>query len=163
MQREIVGFAQDVAADWYAELSCGHTQHVRHSPPFISRPWAASGEGRESKIGASLDCVRCDRAELPGHFVAYKRTPEFDGQSVPKGLLRAHSTKRGVWGRLTVSQGQLLYRSHAPLENQRIVAAPAQAIIVPELEHHLEIVGPVRFQVEFLSAPRCDAPPFQAV
>lgn len=157
MQREIVDFAQDEAADWYAELSCGHTQHVRHSPPFVSRPWAVSEEGRKSKLGALLSCVRCDRAELPEHFVAYKRTPEFDGQSMPKGLLKTHATKRGVWGRLTVLQGQLLYCSHAPLDGRHVVAAPAHAIIVPELEHHLEILGPVRVYLEFLSAPRGDA------
>ncbi len=38
---------------------------------------------------------------LPDNLEAYKRTPEFDENSVPKGLLKAHQTKQGVWGKLS--------------------------------------------------------------
>jgi hypothetical protein len=31
---KITGFHQDEEANWVAELSCGHQQHVRHRPPF---------------------------------------------------------------------------------------------------------------------------------
>jgi hypothetical protein len=34
MKQKIVGFHQDEHADWVAELQCGHTQHVRHHPPW---------------------------------------------------------------------------------------------------------------------------------
>ena len=27
--------------DWVAELECGHTQHVRHDPPWTNRPWVS--------------------------------------------------------------------------------------------------------------------------
>jgi hypothetical protein len=33
MQRRIIGFHQDDAQEWVADLACGHQQHVRHTPP----------------------------------------------------------------------------------------------------------------------------------
>jgi hypothetical protein len=60
MDRTIVGFHQDDAMHWVAELDCGHDQHVRHDPPWTSRPWITTPEGRSSKLGAVLRCVKCD-------------------------------------------------------------------------------------------------------
>lgn len=60
MQRAITGFHQDEHGDWVAELACGHGQHVRHKPPFQLRPWVVTAEGRASRIGTELSCVRCD-------------------------------------------------------------------------------------------------------
>jgi hypothetical protein len=60
MRRAIDGFHQDERAEWVAELSCGHAQHVRHRPPWVERPWVESEEGRRSRIGAPLDCPLCD-------------------------------------------------------------------------------------------------------
>ena len=38
MQRKIIGFHQDEAQDWVADLECGQQQHVRHAPPWLNRP-----------------------------------------------------------------------------------------------------------------------------
>ena len=46
MQRRIAGFHQDEERHWVAGLECGHTQHVRHDPPWVNRPWVTSAEGR---------------------------------------------------------------------------------------------------------------------
>ena len=59
--RRIVGFHQDEEHHWVAELECGHTQHVRHDPPWQLRPWVVTPEGRQSFLGATLNCVECDR------------------------------------------------------------------------------------------------------
>ena len=59
MQRTITGFHQDEHGDWIATLSCGHTQHVRHKPPFIERPWVVTPEGRSAHLGARLTCGLC--------------------------------------------------------------------------------------------------------
>ena len=61
VQRKIVGFHQDEAQDWVADLECGHKQHVRHQPPWLNRPWVVSPEGRRSRIGYYLDCKCCDQ------------------------------------------------------------------------------------------------------
>jgi hypothetical protein len=63
MMRKIVGFHQDQVGDWVADLECGHTQHVRHRPPFELRPWVVTSEGRESKLGVKLDCKKCDEGD----------------------------------------------------------------------------------------------------
>jgi uncharacterized protein DUF3565 len=60
MERKIVGYHQDEERHWVAELECGHTQHVRHNPPWINRPWVMTPEGRQRALGALLNCRKCD-------------------------------------------------------------------------------------------------------
>ena len=59
--RKIVGFHQDVEQHWVADLECGHTQHVRHDPPWQVRPWVTTEGGRQKLIGQTLTCVECDK------------------------------------------------------------------------------------------------------
>ena len=63
MQRTITGYHRDAERHWVAELDCGHNQHVRHNPPWVSRPWVTTAEGRASMLGTALDCRKCDRGE----------------------------------------------------------------------------------------------------
>jgi Protein of unknown function (DUF3565) len=58
--RKISGFHQDERGDWVADLECGHTRHVRHNPPWESRPWVLTPEGRASYIGTELRCKACE-------------------------------------------------------------------------------------------------------
>ena len=55
MQQAIVGFHLDKENHWVAEFTCGHTQHVRHDPPWQNRPWVLTEQGRLEKIGVLLD------------------------------------------------------------------------------------------------------------
>ena len=57
--RRIIGFHQDEEGHWVADLECGHTQHVRHDPPWQVRPWVTTERGRASFIGRTLECVKC--------------------------------------------------------------------------------------------------------
>ena len=57
--RKIVGFHQDEDGDWVADLECGHTQHVRHDPPWQVRPWVITESGRAGFLGKTLECVKC--------------------------------------------------------------------------------------------------------
>lgn len=63
MQRRITGFHQDEEGHWVAELECGHNQHTRHDPPWESRPWVLTAEGRRSRLGVMLECVKCELGE----------------------------------------------------------------------------------------------------
>lgn len=65
MNRHITGFHQDDELHWVAELECGHNQHVRHNPPWTNRPWVITPAGREEKLGALLDCRKCDAGAPP--------------------------------------------------------------------------------------------------
>jgi len=57
--RRIIGFHQDDEGHWVADLECGHTQHVRHDPPWQVREWVTTEEGRASRMGTELECVKC--------------------------------------------------------------------------------------------------------
>lgn len=152
MKRGIENFAQDDQSDWVALLVCGHRQHTRHNPPLRERPWVLTQEGRASKIGTELDCPLCDRSEMPEGFAPYQRTPDFTEGSIPKGLLKVHSTKRGVWALIHVVRGQLEYSVHEPVNRNQLVSLESPGIILPEVPHHVGPIGDVEFWVEFWRA-----------
>ncbi len=60
MNQPIVGYHQDEESDWVADLACGHGQHVRHQPPFFSRPWVLTESGRNQYLGTVLNCKKCE-------------------------------------------------------------------------------------------------------
>jgi tellurite resistance-related uncharacterized protein len=153
MQRAMRGFHQDGEGQWVAELECGHTQHVRHQPPFTLRPWVTTPEGRAGRLGQSLECAACDRREMPAGYAPYKRTATFTQATVPKGLLHDHQTKAGVWALLHVTRGALefLEREGSGEAGQR-VSAGQRATIRPGVEHRVAPLEEVEFCVEFWRA-----------
>ncbi len=88
---------------------------------------------------------------IPDGVNFYKRTPEFTSETVPTGLLRAHSTKEGVWGRIKVAEGELVYRIvDDRREKREIVLTPSRAgVIEPTILHEVQPRGRTRFHVEF--------------
>lgn len=60
MKGKIINFDKDEEGDWRAELDCGHFQHVRHRPPLSTRNWILTEEGGGEKLGAGLECKKCD-------------------------------------------------------------------------------------------------------
>jgi tellurite resistance-related uncharacterized protein len=148
MERPIIRYGHDDIGDWVATLSCGHLQHVRHNPPFINRSWVTTEKGRRSKIGKILNCVRCDRFELPDGFVTYKKTPIFTEESFPTGLKNDHSTQAGIWAKIIVTKGKLRYCVDT-LEIDLELSLDKPGIIVPEVLHSMEPLGTVNFFIEF--------------
>ncbi|MEO6809864.1 MAG: DUF3565 domain-containing protein [Isosphaeraceae bacterium] len=67
MQRKIMDYHQDDEGHWVADLECGHPQHVRHQPPWMNREWVVTPEGRRSRLGMDLNCVKCDEEEEMKH------------------------------------------------------------------------------------------------
>jgi len=89
---------------------------------------------------------------LPPEVKPYKRTEVFTEATVPKGLLRAHSTKAGVWGLIHVTEGRLAYRVLDPRRAPSdlvITAEGPPGVVEPAILHEVEPLGPVRFFVEF--------------
>lgn len=148
----MVGFTTDEQGHWVALLGCGHRQHVRHDPPLVERLWVTTPEGRAGRIGQTLDCIRCDAFELPDGVVQYKRTATFSETTMPAALAKGHATKPGVWARIVVDAGRLHYHVHAPLARLVELVPGTPGIVVPDVRHHVEPVGVVRFYVEFLRA-----------
>ncbi|MBA1244583.1 DUF3565 domain-containing protein [Pseudomonas japonica] len=64
----ILGFDQDAQGDWFARLSCGHTQHLRHAPPWQSRPWVVDPDERKRRIGKPFACGWCARGSFGGNL-----------------------------------------------------------------------------------------------
>lgn len=63
MKQKIIGFDQDDQMDWRAKLICEHYQHVRHDPPLRTRKWVLTETGRNEKVGAELECRKCDEGK----------------------------------------------------------------------------------------------------
>jgi tellurite resistance-related uncharacterized protein len=148
VKRAITGFHQDEESHWVAELACGHGQHTRHDPPFQERSWVLSAEGRAARIGTELDCVRCDRREMPEGYAPYRRTDTFTEASVPQGLLQRHATKRGVWALIHVARGALRYEIEA-LHSEESLVPGSPGVVLPEVAHRVTPLGEVEFFVEF--------------
>ncbi len=87
---------------------------------------------------------------LPESVEAYRRTPEFDEQTVPAALLSSHATKPGVWGRIRVLEGELVYRILEPVVEETLLSPERDGVVEPEIGHQVEPRGRVRFFVEFL-------------
>ncbi|MGP6418164.1 DUF3565 domain-containing protein [Pseudomonas putida] len=60
----IAGFHQDEDGHWVVELSCGHTQHLRHQPPWQSRAWVLDPAQRIEKIGQPFACGWCAQGSV---------------------------------------------------------------------------------------------------
>jgi tellurite resistance-related uncharacterized protein len=88
-------------------------------------------------------------SEIPPDAHVYHRTPEFTEATVPHGLQHQHSTKAGVWGRIVVVDGSLIYRI-LPTNTTTTLDPANPGVVEPEVLHEVEVQGPVRFYVEFL-------------
>lgn len=86
---------------------------------------------------------------LPEAVVAYKRTPEFDENSVPNGLLKSHQTKESVWGKIVVLEGCLQYTILEPELEVILLDANHFGVVEPTVLHEVKPQGSVRFYVEF--------------
>jgi len=85
---------------------------------------------------------------LPEQVVSYKQTPEFNENTIPAGLLKHHQTKAGVWGKIVVLSGNLLYTIEQPFE-EILLDSNFFGVVEPAVLHQVKPVGPVRFYVEF--------------
>lgn len=87
--------------------------------------------------------------DIPPSAKSYKKTPEFTEGTVPAGLLKAHQTKEGTWGKINVTQGQLRYRILEPEFEEVLLSSEKFGVVEPTILHEVEPEGKVRFHVEF--------------
>lgn len=149
------GFHLDEEGDWVAHLECGHTQHVRHRPPFQMRPWVLDAADRSSRLGAALECPPCDRGEMPDGLELARTGDVWDQASLPAGLRRDHRLGPRTWGRLHVLSGRLRFVpdtatwSVGPSD----LGAGATQAIPPQMLHHVETGGSVSVRIDFYRVP----------
>lgn len=63
LEQAIVGFYQSEDEQWVARLSCGHSQNVKHEPPWSNRAWITTEQGRTAMLGYKLACQKCKLGE----------------------------------------------------------------------------------------------------
>jgi len=88
-------------------------------------------------------------SNLLANLAPYKRTPEFNETNIPHGLLHAHQTKAGVWGKIVVLEGKLQYLINEPKEEIIILDETIYGVVEPTILHEVKPLGAVRFYVEF--------------
>ncbi len=86
---------------------------------------------------------------LPTAVQAYKRTPTFTAHTTPKGLLKAHATKAGTWGKIVIVSGELRYRILEPTLEEVHLDVAHHGVVEPTVLHEVEPIGAVEFYVEF--------------
>jgi len=136
-----------------ADLSCFHSQHVRHDPPWQDRAWVTTEYGRRAGVGTFIECPLCDRAELPEGLQVVRTAGPFSASSLPDGLQRAHRVSERTWGRLRVLEGTVAFSMDTVPPIQLQLQAGSVQPIPPGVAHSLALTGPVVVQVEFLVPP----------
>lgn len=87
--------------------------------------------------------------ELPDGLEHVRTTDTFDHDHHPAGLRRAHRVADRVWARLVVHTGALVFVFEDDPDHVIDVAAGTSQVIPPGRLHHVDIVGPVTFALEF--------------
>jgi tellurite resistance-related uncharacterized protein len=98
---------------------------------------------------------------LPPEVRFYRRTDVFTETTVPKGLLKSHSTRPGVWAVIRVLEGRLAYRitDQDRVASEAVLDPATPGLVEPTVQHEVEPLGPVRFYLELHKAPGPPPPP----
>lgn len=109
---------------------------------------------------ASTNSNQQHPTRLPPDLVKYSQVPKegkpkFTANTIPKGLLKDHTTKAGTWGLICVSQGTLEYTILEPQRTVfRLTADTPPGVVVPQNLHHVKaLTDDVEFVVEFYRLP----------
>ncbi|MEC7277490.1 MAG: DUF1971 domain-containing protein [Bdellovibrionota bacterium] len=86
--------------------------------------------------------------EIPQNAKVYKQTDVFDEKTVPKALLKEHSTKTNVWGKIVILEGRLIYSIPSTKEQFELTVSKF-GVVEPEVKHLVKPLGKVKFYVEF--------------
>lgn len=122
---------------------------------------AAFCESAKTSFGRSSLGMSSGMKELPKDVVPYSQVPKagsfFTATTIPKGLLRDHTTKEGTWGVIRVSSGKLEYSilQEPPPGVVVLECSPElPGIIEPQVKHHVKALSDdLKFVVEFHRLP----------
>lgn len=131
---------------------------IHPSCGFVTRAFAFSRNGSRSSSTSNPGMP-----ELPAEVVQYSQVPaakgkHFTATTIPKGLLKEHSTKSGTWGLIRVTQGRLEYQINDALSAgavRKFVLDPnLPGVIEPTILHQVKpLTEDVEFVVEFYRLP----------
>ena len=94
---------------------------------------------------------------LPTGVVQYSQVPRtnvFTRNTLPRGLMKEHTTRKGTWGVIRVIQGQLRYQINEPTVSVHILDSKTRGIIEPQTKHQVAaLTDDLEFVVEFYRLP----------
>lgn len=149
-----------------------HVIHAHQIQPHMFARWLELWEettndmvpgdvAREMQVKAARIADRLNRAmHGPDAVVAarwpsehlpeqpYRRTTIFDQHTVPPALLSRHETKEGTWAIIRVVEGEIVLNAEGAT-SRSVLDRNRLGVVEPGQSHHLELLGPVRFQLEF--------------
>ncbi len=89
---------------------------------------------------------------LPPEVTCYKETPVWTAETMPKGLLKAHSTMAGVFVRVSVIEGSMIFVYE--LSGSKVpLTAGETAVARPKALHHVEPLSGLKFKLQFYRDP----------
>ena len=99
---------------------------------------------------------------FPKGLIKYSQVPKegeyFTSTSIPKGLLKSHTTKKGTWGVIRVSNGKLQYQVNEPEACVQVLDECTPGIIEPQVKHEVfPLSDDLKFCVEFYRFPNTGA------
>ncbi len=99
--------------------------------------------------------MKYQKCILPQGAVRTGATPVFSEKTVPDAILTRHMAPRGKLARLIVLSGKLQFCWE---DTQELLDADQThpILITPERCHHVKLIGPVQFRVEFYDHPELD-------
>jgi hemoglobin len=99
-----------------------------------------------------------DEPLLPAELIEARHTPVFDYQSIPDPLAASHRTT--VWAELRVQAGSVRYLELEGDEPRDVRLEPGQtAVVVPGVEHQVELSTDAQFYVQFFREPDAELIP----
>ncbi|HWB76886.1 MAG TPA: DUF3565 domain-containing protein [Nannocystaceae bacterium] len=149
IDRRIVAVHAESADTCVVELDCGHRRHVRDRPPFERYPWVRDATAHAQKIGATIECGRCDALERPSTAQRYREGTPWTSATLPAGLRKSHALKAGVWGELVVLAGTGRLRFDPPLARTLQLVAGNVIAIPPEATHELVLDDDAVVRIDF--------------
>lgn len=87
--------------------------------------------------------------DLPEGLKLVRTTALWDEETVPAGVLAGHRVADGVWGQLVVRSGAVGFVFEDEPNVTIEVATDGRVVIPPGRLHHVVLVGPATFVVEF--------------
>jgi pimeloyl-ACP methyl ester carboxylesterase len=131
VKQPIAGYHQDDEGYWVADLACGHSQHVRHDPPFASRPWTVTEQGRASMLGTLLDCPPCGSGG-PGGVAGDAKLAPATERLVDTGEITLRVIERGAGPAVVLCHG-FPGLAHSWRNQLPVLAAAGFRAIAPDM------------------------------
>ena len=87
--------------------------------------------------------------DLPSGLALQRTTADFDAETVPAGLLRAHRVAADVWGVLEVLEGTVAFTWEDRDDGPVTLRTGDSLVIPPDVLHHVDPGPDARFHVSF--------------